>query len=101
MALKKPIVLNSGVLSQLDDVMYAPLGILAGVGVEDPSAVANFSSTTKGILVPRLTTAQRDAIATPGSSLFIFNKDSTKFNYYDGAAWQEIGPLGIVDGGTY
>lgn len=55
-----------------------------------PSAVAaiEVSSTTKGILFPRMTTTQRDAI-TAVAGLAIFNTTTSKLEVYDGAAWQQ------------
>lgn len=39
----------------------------------DPSAALDIDMPDKGLLIPRLTTAQRDAIASPANSLLIFN----------------------------
>jgi hypothetical protein len=46
-----------------------------GIGTTTPaaSALLDVSSTTKGILPPRMTTTQRDAIASPAAGLIIFN----------------------------
>lgn len=54
-----------------------------------PSAVAaiEISSTTKGLLLPRMTTTQRDAI-TAVAGLVIFNTTTTKMECYDGTTWQ-------------
>jgi hypothetical protein len=38
-------------------------------------------------LAIQLTTAQRDAIATPASGLLIYNTDNSQFEYYNGSAW--------------
>lgn len=47
-----------------------------------------FSGTTNaGIQVNSLTTAQRDAIASPASGLIIYNTTSNRFNTYDNGAW--------------
>lgn len=55
----------------------------------DPSSVAavEISSTTKGFLLPRMTTTQRDAI-TAVAGLLIFNTTTTKMECYDGSTWQ-------------
>lgn len=54
-----------------------------------PSAVAaiEVSSTTKGILFPRMTTTERNAISAV-AGLAIFNTTTTKLEVYDGATWQ-------------
>lgn len=54
-------------------------------------SVLDCVSTTKGFLPPRMTTAQRDAIATVAgdAGLTIFNTTTTKLEVWDGAAWQQ------------
>jgi hypothetical protein len=49
------------------------------------------SSTDKGVLIPRMTTAQRDAITSPAKGLMIFNSETNQFNYHNGAVWTIIG----------
>ena len=60
-----------------------------GVGTTSPNAssVMDIQSTSKGLLIPRLTTAQRDAIVTPASGLMILNLDDQCIDIYDGANW--------------
>lgn len=53
----------------------------------DPSSQLDIISTTRGILIPRMNTTQQNAIATPATSLLIYNTDSTKYCYYTGSAW--------------
>lgn len=70
-----------------------------GIGTTNPSAsaVLDISSTSKGLLLPRMNTMQRDGIASPAAGLLIFNSTSSKFNYYNGTAWIEItGSLAAV-----
>jgi hypothetical protein len=51
------------------------------------SALLDISSTTKGFLPPRMTTTQRDLIATPAAGLMIYNTTTNRPNFYDGSAW--------------
>lgn len=44
-----------------------------GGDTPDPSAVLDIQSNSQGMLLPRLSTAQRDAIPGPGTGLMIFN----------------------------
>ena len=46
------------------------------------SAMLDVSSTTKGLLAPRMTKAQRNAINTPANGLLIFQTDDTSGFYY-------------------
>lgn len=52
------------------------------------SAVLDVYSTTKGMLTPRLTQAQRTAIASPATGLLVYQTDAvTGFYFYNGTAW--------------
>lgn len=62
-----------------------------GVGINNPtphaSALLDLTSTNKGLLTPRMTTAQRTAIASPASGLLVFDTTVNSFYYYNGTAW--------------
>lgn len=62
-----------------------------GVGVNTPtidsSAAFQVDSTTKGYLLPRLTTTQRNAISTPATGLLIYNTTTNSLDYYNGTTW--------------
>ena len=65
----------------------------AGIGTTIPnaSALLEVQSTTKGMLVPRMTQAQRNAIASPETGLLIFQTNaSAGFYFYNGASWIQI-----------
>lgn len=52
------------------------------------SSILDAASTSKGILIPRMTSAQRDAIASPATGLLVYVTDLTSgFYYYNGIAW--------------
>ena len=63
-----------------------------GIGTSTPNAAAllDVSSTAKGLLPPRMTTAQRDAIAPAATAagLLIYNLDTKAANQWDGTQWQ-------------
>jgi hypothetical protein len=54
------------------------------------TAMLDVSSTSRGILIPRMTTGDRDAILAPASSLMIFNISTNAYNYWNGTAWIAI-----------
>ena len=65
------------------------------IGINTPatSALLDLTSTTKGFLPPRMTTAQRDAIASPAEGLMVYVTDSTKGWYgWNGSAWEKLNP---------
>jgi hypothetical protein len=49
----------------------------------DNSAMLDVSSTTKGLLIPRMTMAERNQIASPATGLMIFQTDGTPGYYYN------------------
>lgn len=66
-----------------------------GVGINstgapaDASAVLDVSSTTKGFLLPRMTSAQRLAISSPAEGLLVYQTDGTVgLYYYNGSTWK-------------
>ena len=47
-------------------------------------------STTQGFLPPRMTTVQRDAVASPVAGLMVYNTTTNKLNFYNGSAWEQV-----------
>lgn len=59
-------------------------------GAPATSAALTVTSTTQGVLLPRMTATQRDAIATPAAGLLVYNTTSGKLNFYNGSAWEAV-----------
>jgi len=57
----------------------------------DGSAILDINTSEKGFLIPRLTTAERDAISAPASSLLIYNSTTKCFEFYENGNWQTLG----------
>lgn len=77
-------------LLSLSTSMYSQVGI--GTTTPDNSAALEIISTDSGILIPRMTQVQRDAIATPATGLLIYQTDNTpSFYYYNGTIWTTFG----------
>lgn len=69
----------------------------AGIGTTAPdaSALLDMVSTSKGMLAPRMTKNQRDAIAAPATGLLIYQTNNKPgFYYFDGAAWNAVSAKG-------
>ncbi len=65
----------------------------AGIGTTDPapSSLLDMVSTSKGLLVPRMTKVQRDAIVSPATGLLIYQTNlNPGFFYYNGSSWTAI-----------
>lgn len=82
--------------------LSVPLYITAQVSVNqdngdpDPSAILDVQSSDKGLLMPRMTQSQRDAIPNPVPDLMIYNVEESCFNYFTGENW--IKDCGREDG---
>ena len=59
-----------------------------GTAAPDPSARLHVEDNQRGILIPRLTTAQRNGIVGPARGLIIYNIDCDVIEYYDGTRWR-------------
>ncbi|MBU0765866.1 MAG: hypothetical protein KJ607_13660, partial [Bacteroidetes bacterium] len=53
----------------------------------NPSAMLDVKSTSKGMLVPRLTTVQRNMISDPATGLLVFDTGKGSFYFYTGTEW--------------
>ena len=58
--------------------------------VANASAILDVKSTTRGVLIPRLSSTQRLVIPTPAEGLLVYDSTLNSFWVYDGNAWQEI-----------
>jgi hypothetical protein len=65
-----------------------------------PKAALEVVSTNTGVLLPKLTTTQRNAIASGDlqNGLLLYNTDSSGFEFYTGSAWLAVGS-GAANGG--
>ena len=65
-----------------------------GIGATSIDASAKFQidSTTQGVLLPRMTTTERDAISSPANGLLIYNTTANQFQYYNAglANWAAV-----------
>ena len=86
-----------------------------GTTTPDASALLHVNSTVKGLLIPRMTTAQKNALVAPANGLIVFQTDSITGMYYNAGttvlpiwermvtsvstnAWQLGGNAGTVPG---
>jgi len=74
------------------DIMVVQDNGVVGIGVTSPDASAKLeiSSTTQGVLFPRMTTTQRDLISTPADGLVIYNTTDNKLQVRAAGAWVDL-----------
>jgi len=76
------------------------------------SSILDVSSTTNGLLIPRMTTTQRNAISTPATGLMIWNTTDSSLNQYRGTSgwyslqntgseWSVTGNAGTTAGANF
>ncbi|MGW1425748.1 beta strand repeat-containing protein [Bradyrhizobium manausense] len=80
------------------DKVMAILGGNVGIGTTNPQALLDVYSTSNGILPPRMTTAQRNAISSPATGLAIYNTDYDELETYNSVTygWEAVG-AGALD----
>lgn len=65
----------------------AQVGVGIGTNSPDSSSMLEVASTTKGMLVPRMSTAQRTAIQNPANGLLVYDTNFNGFWFYTSAGW--------------
>jgi len=56
----------------------------------------SFDTTSNGILIPRLTTAQKNAISTPATDLVVLDTDLGTLQRYNGSNWVSFAGYGLL-----
>lgn len=77
----------------INTATFAQVGI--GTATDpDVSSMLEIQSTTKGVLIPRMLTTERTAIASPANGLLVFDSETKSFWFYNGTAtvpaWKEL-----------
>lgn len=66
------------------------IAINAAGALPDSKAMLDISSTTSGLLIPRMTTAQRDAISSPPNGLQIYNITTNTQDIFRSTQWESM-----------
>jgi hypothetical protein len=61
-----------------------------GATTANASAIFDITSTTKGFLPPRMTTTQKNAIASPATGLMVMDITTLKLCVYNGSSWVDL-----------
>jgi Chaperone of endosialidase len=73
----------------LQEKTFAQVGINSSNAAPDPVSMLDVSSTSKGLLIPRMTTAQRMAIVAV-EGLTVYDITTKGFWYFNGGGWVAI-----------
>jgi uncharacterized protein (TIGR02145 family) len=65
---------------------------MVGIGTSATASSASLevTGTNTGVLLPRMTTAQRNLIASPAEGLTVYNTDEKELNVYNGTEWNSM-----------
>lgn len=92
---KKIVLLTTFIISVI--ISNAQTGNTEGVSIAPNvtpphhSAMLDVSSTDKGVLIPRMTESDKNAIPSPKESLLIYQTDGDEgYYYWDGTVWKLI-----------
>lgn len=67
--------------------------LLINTTTDAPSSKLTISSTTQGVLFPRMTTTQKNAISSPATGLVVYDTTLNKLCVYTGSAWETVTSL--------
>lgn len=68
------------------------VGISKTAITPDASSILELKSTTQGLLIPRMLSAERSAILSPSTGLMVYQTDvPSGFYYFEGSAWKQVG----------
>jgi uncharacterized coiled-coil protein SlyX len=87
----KKVFLQTGILLLLAAPAFAQsIAINTNGAVANTSAMLDITSTTRGLLIPRMTSVQRTAIAAPAKGLIVFDITTNGLWFHNGTAWNAL-----------
>ncbi len=87
MVLSNRIILLLALYFNASSAHAQSIGISDLVIIPDPSSILELRTTTKGMLITRMTQTQRDLISSPANGLMAYNTSTNQFNFYNGIQW--------------
>ena len=78
----------------LASISYAQNNVGIGTTTPHSSSVLDVSSNSKGMLVPRLTSLQRNSISSPANGLLVYDIDLSCFYFYKYSQWVSLCQIG-------
>lgn len=89
---------TTGALTRMEDSAGTQRFLISDAGnlvigtgaLTNANTIFDIQSTTQGIAFPRMTAAQRDAIASPYDGLFVYNTTGKAPNWHDGVKWNDV-----------
>ncbi len=82
-----PLIVLVTLMIFVQTIYAQSMGISSGAITPDASSIFEMRTTTKGLLIPRMKTTERDLINSPANGLMIYNTTTKQFNFYNGSSW--------------
>jgi hypothetical protein len=99
MRITLPIILALSTLLVSNVALAQTVGVASSASTFDSKSILDVQSTSKGVLMPRMTAAQQDAMdntfGTGQAGMVVYITDSNEYQYWDGTQWIVL--LGSVD----
>jgi hypothetical protein len=76
---------SAGIICSKNSFVYDTGNDRVGIGTSTPEGILDLSTTVSAPIMPRMTTAQMNAISSPVQGMLIYNTDSGKFAGYTGS----------------
>jgi hypothetical protein len=88
----KKSILTLVVIVAIASLSYAQVAVTQDGSLPDNSAMLDIKSINKGLLIPRMSTAERLAIVNPANSLLVFDTDEKVFYHFDSSVseWESL-----------
>lgn len=87
------IIRTSAGNSPAEVARFTPAGNVGiGIAAPDASALLDLTSTTRGFLPPRMTTTQKNAIASPATGLIVYDITLGFLSEWNGTSWTSVSP---------
>jgi len=71
------------------DALYVNNDGNVGVGTLEPQGVMDLNSSSGALIVPRMTSSQRDGLPNVNGSI-IYNSQTDEFNFYENGSWSGL-----------
>jgi uncharacterized protein (TIGR02145 family) len=94
-------LLSSGTAAENTPYWNGISWVINNGNILNNGAEVEIESTTQGFLPPRMTTAQRDAIASPAAGLTMYNTTASCFQSWNGTLWVDDGCGSTFSGPEY
>lgn len=84
--------------TRLQDVIIKNAASIGSTSAANSKSALEITSTTKGVLLPRMTSTQRDNISSPPTGLLIYSTTDNQFYQYNGTSWATMTGSGLTIG---